>query len=101
MRHVERTKLLIFLLDASGIDGRTPLDDYRVLQKEIKAYNPDMIHYPSLVVLNKIDTDESGALIEQFLAHTKIASGKLFKISAITGEGLPELVEAITKSIKT
>jgi GTP-binding protein len=100
LRHVERTKLLLFMLDASGIDGRTPLNDYRVLQNEIREYNPELLERPYLVALNKIDADESQALIEEFLAHTKIPAKQLFKISAITGEGLDVLVETIIREIK-
>lgn len=97
LRHVERTRLLLFMLDASGIDGRTPLDDFQVLQNEIREYNPDMLDRPRLVVLNKIDTDESAALIKQFKKKIKLDSKSLFEISAITGEGLPELVHAIER----
>lgn len=100
LRHVERTKLLLFMLDASGIDGRTPLDDYRVLQNEIKEYNPELLERPFIVALNKIDTDESGALIEDFLSHITIPEKQLFRISAITGEGLDLLVPALIEAIK-
>lgn len=100
LRHVERTKLLLFMLDASGIDGRTPLKDYKVLLKEIKEYNPELLKRPYLVALNKIDTDESHALIEEFLEGTKIPKKRLFKISAITGENLDKLVEAIISEVK-
>lgn len=100
LRHVERTKLLLFMLDASGIDGRTPLSDYRVLQKEIKEYNPELLQRPYFVALNKIDDDESAPLIEEFLENTDIPKNRLFQISAITGAHLDELVSAITAEIK-
>lgn len=100
LRHVERTKLLLFMLDASGIDGRTPLKDYKVLLNEISEYNPELLKHPYLVALNKIDTDESQALIEEFIADTNIPADRLFKISAITGENLESLVEAIIIDVK-
>lgn len=100
LRHIERTKLLLFILDASGIDGRTPLDDYNVLKAEIKAYNPDLLKRPYIVALNKIDDDASHPLIAQFLSKTKVPKKRLFQISAITGEGLEALVTAITAEIK-
>lgn len=99
LRHVERTKLLIFVLDSSGIDGRTPLADFKVLKDEIKAYNPELLKRPYLVALNKIDDDASASLVEEFLAHTKIPKKRLFQISALAGDGLPELVEAITGEV--
>ena len=100
LRHVERTKLLLFMLDASGIDGRTPLKDYKVLLNEISEYDPELLERPYLVALNKIDTDESQGLIEEFIANTNIPSDRLFKISAITGENLDLLVDAIIKDVK-
>lgn len=99
LRHVERTKLLIFVLDASGIDGRTPLNDFKVLKDEIKAYNPEMLRRPYLVALNKIDDDASAPLIEDFLSHTKIPKKRLFQISALAGDGLEALVKGITQEV--
>lgn len=95
LRHVERTKLLIFILDASGIDGRNPSDDFRVLREEIGTYNPELLERPYLVVLNKIDTEESNENIRQFLTEYSFPPGTLFKISAAYGEGLQELVREI------
>jgi GTPase len=99
LRHIERTKLLIFVLDASGIDGRTPLEDYHVLKEEMRAYNPELLKRPYLVALNKIDTTESGELIEAFVTHTHISKKHLFRISALTGEGLDLLVKAIATEV--
>lgn len=91
LRHIERTELLLFVLDASGIDGRTPRHDYEVLRKEIEAYNPQLLQKPYLVVLNKIDSEEAQGLIKEFHAHFKIPEDILFELSALTGEGLEKL----------
>lgn len=99
LRHIERTRLLIFILDASGIDGRTPLDDYHVLLKEIEAYNPEMLKRPSLVVLNKADTEESLSHIEDFVKAYKGDPALLFKISALSGEGLLPLRRQIYREL--
>ncbi|MFV0340880.1 MAG: GTPase ObgE [Parachlamydiaceae bacterium] len=99
LRHIERTKLLLFLLDASGIDGRTPLSDYAVLRDEIKEYNPELLDRPYLVVLNKIDDEESIPKIEEFLKKSKVPKKLLFQISAVTGEGLEPLVAAIEQNV--
>lgn len=99
LRHVERTKLLIFVLDASGIDGRTPLNDYQILKDEIRSYNPELLKRPYLVALNKIDDDESLHHIEEFLVKTRIPKKRLFQISALRGDGLEELIPAIVKEI--
>lgn len=103
LRHIERTKLLIYMLDASGIDGRTPADDFRVLRNEIQSYNPEMLERPFLVALNKIDTEESEEHIANFLKENEsdLDSANLFLISAERGDGLPELLEGIIKKTKT
>ncbi|MBA3722652.1 MAG: GTPase ObgE [Parachlamydiaceae bacterium] len=96
LRHIERTKLLIFILDASGIDGRTPADDYRVLREELAAYNPDLLNRPHIVALNKIDSDQSEGNIKEFCKNYKFPPNTLFKISAAYGIGLDDVVDAIT-----
>lgn len=100
LRHIERTRLLIFILDASGIDGRTPLDDYKVLREEIKAYNPEMLDRPHLVVLNKIDTEEAQEHVNAFLEHYEGNPSLLFQISALSGEGLVPLRQTIFRELK-
>lgn len=95
LRHVERTKLLIFILDASGIDGRTPSDDYKILRQELGAYNPELLERFHLVVLNKIDTEEAELYVEQFRENFTFEEGRLFEISAMRGDGLPLLLNAI------
>ncbi|WP_042280912.1 GTPase ObgE [Candidatus Protochlamydia sp. R18] len=99
LRHIERTKLLIFILDASGIDGRTPSHDFRILREEIGAYNPELLERPYLVVLNKIDTEDSPSHIQEFEKNYSISSDMLFKISAVYGEGLQELIEKMTQRL--
>lgn len=92
LRHIERTKLLIFVLDASGIDNRTPTDDYKVLCNELKEYKLDLSDKPYLIALNKTDTEESKELIKEFLKkNKKIPKDKIFQISAFTGDGLDKL----------
>lgn len=99
LRHIERTKLLLFILDASGIDGRTPLEDYLVLKDELKNYNPELLERPFLVALNKIDDETSVPHLEEFLKKSKVKKKQLFQISAMTGEGLPALVKAIADQL--
>lgn len=101
LRHIERTKLLIFILDASGIDGRNPVDDYNVLRNEIEAYNPEMLKRPYLVILNKIDSEEAPAHIEEFMKHYTGDLAKLFQISALNGEGVDSIRDAIYNAAKS
>lgn len=99
LRHIERTRLLIFMLDSSGIDGRNPLDDYRVLQKELGTYNPEMLERPSLVVLNKIDTEEAKEHIEAFMKEYQGEPKDIFQISALNGDGLQPLRKTIQEKL--
>jgi GTP-binding protein len=91
LRHIERTNLLLFVLDASGIDGREPSDDYRVLREEIAHYNPELLERPYLVVLNKIDTEESKEHVKKFRKEFPLKADQLFEVSALTKEGLERL----------
>jgi GTPase len=101
LRHIERTKLLLFILDASGIDGRNPSDDYKILRNELGTYNPEMLNRFYLVVLNKIDSEEASMHIEQFRENFPLESERLFEISAMRGDGLPALLQTIKKQMKT
>lgn len=98
LRHIERTKLLIFVLDASGIDGRTPLHDFEILRSEIKTYNAEMLERPYLVALNKIDTEESVENVKLFREKFDLGES-LFEISAQNGDGIPALREAIERLV--
>lgn len=100
LRHIERTKLLIFILDASGIDGRNPSHDFRILREEMAAYNPELLERPYLVALNKIDTEESHAHLKQFIKDYHFPPHTLFKISAAYGEGLEALIQEMAKRLK-
>jgi GTP-binding protein len=91
LRHIERTRALIFVLDAAGIDGRDPLSDYRTLQAELRAYDPDLLNRPSCLVLNKCDEESSTSYVEQFRAAVRHPF--IIEISAMNAIGLPSLKE--------
>ena len=96
LRHIERTELLIFVLDASGIDGRNPSDDFAILRKEIGEYNPALLDRPYFVVLNKIDSEEASLHLKEFYQTHTVDPGHLFELSALTGEG----VECLKNNLK-
>jgi len=99
LRHIERTKLLLFVLDASGIDGRNPWEDYAVLRNELSTYNPEMLERPYLVVLNKNDSEESADNIKQFKKKFPKDKTRTFEISALQGQGVEVLDKAIKKAV--
>ncbi len=95
LKHIERTKLLLFVLDASGIDGRDPLSDLHVLRDELTKYNPELANRPYLIVLNKCDTDESKEHLSHFYEKYESNREILHEISAIAYTGTEELVRQI------
>lgn len=101
LRHIERTKLLLFVLDASGIDGRDPIHDFEVLRNELSAYNKEMLDRPYLVILNKIDTEESKENIKAFKKKKFVSKDKLFEVSALEAKGLEALKIAIREVVIT
>lgn len=92
LRHIERTKLLFFVLDTSGIDGRSPTDDFRVLRNELNAYNSELLELPYYVILNKIDTEESADHLVEFYNTYELDPEIVFEISALSGEGIQKLL---------
>ncbi len=98
LRHIERTKALIFVLDAACLDGRDPLSDFAVLKGELSAYNPELTLRPYAIVLNKCDLEEADEQIKLFCSKENEA--QILVISAETGEGLSKVRELLPALIK-
>jgi len=92
LRHVERTNLLIFVLDMAGVDARDPLEDYASLRKELAFYNEELPHRPAIVVANKMDLPDAAENYKRFAKKTGL---KPLAISAEQGEGIEPLKEAL------
>ncbi|MBI4611968.1 MAG: GTPase ObgE [Candidatus Rokubacteria bacterium] len=100
LRHTERTRLLIHLIDLDPGMGRDPVEDYGAIRDELKAYSPDLAARPELVVANKIDLPETGerrAALEGFCAAAGLP---FFAVSAVTGHGVPELMGAVAARLE-
>ena len=95
LRHVQRTSLLLHVLDLSALNSRDPLDDYRVLNRELALFDPDLARKPQLVALNKIDAPEAREKLPRVQAYFKKIKKPAYAISGLTGEGLPELLGAL------
>jgi len=99
LRHTERTRLLLHMLDLDPASGRDPLDDLRVIDAELAAYSPELAARPQLVVANKADLVEGdagvAAALERIRRHCTATGQPLHLISAATGRGLPELLRAV------
>lgn len=93
LRHIERTKVLIHLIDISGFEGRDPVEDYKAINKELKSYSPEVSKKPQIIALNKIDIEGAMENVRKF---KKAVKKKVYPISALEKEGLEELIEAIS-----
>jgi GTP-binding protein len=90
LRHIERTRVLLFILDAAQTEGRDVLEDYRTLRQELELYNPELIDRPYLIIANKTDIPEA----EENITRLKEQFGdKVYRISAVTGQGVEVLIE--------
>jgi GTP-binding protein len=96
LRHVERTKILLHLIDMSASEGRDPVEDYRTINKELKIYSQEVYKKSQILVANKMDLEGTGKNLERF---RKVINRKVYPISALKKEGLEELVEAISKRL--
>ena len=100
LRHVERTRLLLHVVDVSGCEGRDPVEDFQRINRELERYG-DLIERPQIVVCNKMDL--TGA--EENLQRMKVAAGRLgypvFAVSAVTRQGFDDLLDEIAKELKT
>ena len=99
LRHVERTRLLIHLIDLAPATGRAPVEDYRALQGELDAYSPELAARPQLVVANKIDLPGTEARREALEAFCAAAGLQFFAVSAVTGLGLAELMRSVAERL--
>ncbi len=100
LRHIERTKILIHLLDLSPITNRDPIEDYVTMNRELKAYNEELSKTPQIVALNKIDITEAREELERIEKHFNALGIKTFPISSATGEGTKELVWEVAKQVE-
>lgn len=96
LRHIERTKLIIHVVDAAGTEGRDPVEDIRKINAELRAYNPEIADRPQIIAANKIDAiyQEEGqeSLVERLKREFEPQGIQVFPISGVTGEGIQELL---------
>lgn len=99
LRHIERTKVIIHIVDAASTEGRDPIADIKAINAELEAYNPDLLKRPQVIAANKIDAiydDGSGTNpVELIKAAFEPEGIKIYPISAVTGQGVKELLYAV------
>jgi GTPase len=99
LRHIERTKVLIHVLDGAGIEGRDPLEDFAIIHKELAEFNPRLVERPTLVAFNKMDLQEARDNLLRVKADLEGRGFKVFPISGVTGEGFKPLLQAAADAI--
>jgi GTPase len=96
LKHVERTKVLVHLVEPAPTDESDPLENYRTIREELRLYDPTLLERPQIVCITKSELAEAAAVYEQF---TEELGQPVLKISAVTGQGLPQLVTRILEEL--
>lgn len=89
LKHIERTRIIAHVIDMSGIEGRDPIEDYKIINNELKSFNSKLLDKPQIVIANKMDMESSYANLERF---KKEITCEVYEISAITGEGIDKVL---------
>lgn len=97
LRHVERTKVLIHIVDISGLEGRTALEDFDKINDELKLYNEKLPARPQIVVANKMDILEDQSIFDEFKTELEGRGYKVFSMSAATRQGIDEVISYVAQ----
>ena len=101
LRHIERTRLLLHVIDCSGSEGRNPVDDFHIINEELKKYSEKLSKRKQIIVANKLDIMQDDTLYKELAALAQKENIEIFKISAVTGEGIKELFNHVSNVLKT
>ena len=101
LRHVERTRLLLHVIDISGIEGRDPVQDFYTINEELKSYSEKLSTRKQIIVANKIDVMQDDTGLKELEELAKKEGLELFKISGVTGQGVSELLNRVSEVLKT
>jgi len=103
LRHIERTKIMIHIVDAASTEGRDPIADIYTINKELEIYNPEIAHRPQVIAANKIDMfyEDNDTAIEKIRQEFEPKGIRVFPISAINGKGVKELLYYVSSILDT
>ena len=101
LRHIERTRLLLHFIDVSGEEGRDPVEDYYAINKELKKYSEKLSQRKQILVATKIDVMQDETRIKELEELAQKENLELYKISAVTGEGVQKLIDHVSKVLET
>ena len=97
LRHIERTKVLVHIVDISGIEGRDPIDDFEKINEELRLYNERLSTRPQLVVANKSDLLFDESIYENFKKTMEEKGYEVFKMSAATRDGVDQVIDRVSQ----
>ncbi|NNJ08853.1 GTPase ObgE [Chloroflexales bacterium ZM16-3] len=100
LRHIERTRVIIHVVDAAGVDGRDPLDDYHQINAELRQYRPELADRPQVVALNKIDLPEAQANLDRLIRELPVDRADIIPIAAATREGVDLLLRRVSERLR-
>ena len=102
LKHIERTRVMIHMVDAASTEGRDPIADIYAINKELEAYNPDLAKKPQVIAANKIDAIYAGDEdpVEKLRQEFEPQGIRVFAISAVSGKGLKELLYAVNEMLQ-
>jgi len=95
LRHIERTSLLVFVIDGAGVDARDPLEDFEILQDELKSYSKELLKRPAFLLINKTDAVEDDKSVVKLEKKAKKLEIPVYRVSALTGDGLDTFKKAV------
>lgn len=103
LKHIERTKVLIHVVDAAGTEGRDPIADIRAINAELESYNPELLSRPMVIAANKVDAvySEDEDPVEILRAEFEPEGVKVYPISAVSGQGVKELLYTVYELLQT
>lgn len=101
LRHIERTRLLLHVIDVSGSEGRNPVEDFHTINKELKQYSEKLSQRKQIIVANKIDVMQDEESYKELEKVAKENNLEIYKISAATGQGISELIKHVSNVLKT
>ena len=100
LRHIERTKLLVHVIDTAAVDGRDPIQDFITVNQELKSYSEDLSRRPQVVTLNKMDLPSARQNLKRVREYLEKEGFEVYPISGVTGEGIKELIDELSKKIE-
>lgn len=100
LRHVERTRLLLHVIDVSGTEGRNPIDDFNTINKELAEYSEKLAQRKQIIVASKADIIQDETLYKELEEFAKKRNIEIFKISSATGEGVEELLNHVSEVLR-